>query len=949
VLLIAAGDQRAAAETPDPWSFLLSKKDTRVDAWLEDNPKADGRGVVIAILDTGIDPGTVGVGSDDKGKPRIQAMRDFSGQGRVTLERARLNKTLDLLEIDSGGVLGFPAGHDRGAPDRGRGVWLGFFKETRVGRDDARDLDGDGDTGDRFAVAVWVDAKTGNRVAAIDTNGDGNLADEVVRASWEDEPEAFVFGSRDARRTLAPLNFGLYVNEDAWEVEFVFDDGGHGTHCAGIAGGRGIAGKAGFDGVAPGVEFLALKIGDNRLAGGATTDGAMIAAVRYASAWARQHDRPVVINLSYGIGARAEGASTIAALIDKELAANPRLLAAVSAGNEGPGLSTVGTPGDADLVWTAGALLPAEQAAAIYGAPEPKGRRRSRDLGPTLFGFSSRGGEIAKPDGLTPGVAWSTAPPFARRNVMAGTSMASPHAAGIIALLVGRANAAGLGWTPFDIKRSLIAGARLVAGLTYLDQGAGIIDIERAWEALRSVAKGARTPEKLVLGGYHVATPVPHRPGRHGSASLWRIGGLPRREADVVVFKITPVFYRNYDDATANNWFEEHRLDSDVSWARPTKARMVMRGATSADVQVRVDFGALAGKPGLHTALIRARTDAGYAFVLPIHVIVPDAFDGDAPLVTKGELKPGAVARVFVAMPAPVEGLDAVLSVAGPKELKATLAAFNADGDPVKDQQDPVTTDKDSVQTTTFDADELSDGVWELVVRAPVTNATPIRWELGLVARRMAAPKVIHLKVGADRLPTGSFDVINRHSVSFRGRVAVTVDGWSRTESLSLKGGSLTHSVAIGPGVDTLALTLEAPDETWLAVTDLAVTIRDDAGKEVFASAMSGPPLPIELNVATGTYRIEIQAARASTDAAKTLTMALTERHVLVDPMVFNTEGPGDSEDVRLYPGVLTPVQVDADTAFPFVPPAFQATGTLELKDDGDATWLRRRVAFILN
>ena len=51
--------------------------------------------------------------------------------------------------------------------------------------------------------------------------------------------------------------------------------------------------------------------------------------------------------------------------------------------------------------------------------------------------FSSRGGEIAKPDIATPGMAYSTVPLWnAGDEVEQGTSMAAPHARGLAALLV---------------------------------------------------------------------------------------------------------------------------------------------------------------------------------------------------------------------------------------------------------------------------------------------------------------------------------------------------------------------------------------------------------------------------------------------------------------------------------------------------------------------------------
>src|SRR5690606_9877104 len=110
-------------------------------------------------------------------------------------------------------------------------------------------------------------------------------------------------------------------------VELHFDDGGHGTHVAGISAGHGIQGREGFDGIAPGATVISLKIGHNALSGGATTAGSMKRAIEYASKYARDHQVPVVMNISYGIGSEIEGQSDIDRALDEALAGN-RLLAA---------------------------------------------------------------------------------------------------------------------------------------------------------------------------------------------------------------------------------------------------------------------------------------------------------------------------------------------------------------------------------------------------------------------------------------------------------------------------------------------------------------------------------------------------------------------------------------------------------------------------------------------
>src|SRR6266511_5593721 len=66
----------------------------------------------------------------------------------------------------------------------------------------------------------------------------------------------------------------------------------------------------------------------------------------------------------------------------------------ISAGNDGPGLSTMGFPGSADLALSVGALYPG----VFSRAPQP-GVPPAPDV---LAWFSSRGGDTDKPDVLAP-------------------------------------------------------------------------------------------------------------------------------------------------------------------------------------------------------------------------------------------------------------------------------------------------------------------------------------------------------------------------------------------------------------------------------------------------------------------------------------------------------------------------------------------------------------------
>src|SRR6266853_658018 len=64
---------------------FLPLSSTGVDQFRIRHPKYDGRGVIIGILDSGIDPGVDGLSLTSGGAPKILDLRDFAGEGAVAL------------------------------------------------------------------------------------------------------------------------------------------------------------------------------------------------------------------------------------------------------------------------------------------------------------------------------------------------------------------------------------------------------------------------------------------------------------------------------------------------------------------------------------------------------------------------------------------------------------------------------------------------------------------------------------------------------------------------------------------------------------------------------------------------------------------------------------------------------------------------------------------------
>lgn len=253
-----------------------------------------------------------------------------------------------------------------------------------------------------------------------------------------------------------------FVNNDTDPM----DDHGHGTHCAGIAASNGQ-----LKGVAPEANLYALKVLDS---GGSGYYDAIVNAIEWSidpNQDGNISDHLDVISLSLGGGGDADNPLSLA--IDKAFDAG--IISVVAAGNEGyGGYSTIGSPGSSRKAITVGAALN-QNIIADFSSKGPS-------IGNT--------GYLAKPDVSAPGVdicateyadVWNDRKCFDDKHVsLSGTSMATPHVAGIVAL-IKKANPS---WNNKEIKSAIITTAKNITNenLQYdiFTQGTGMVNVMSA-------------------------------------------------------------------------------------------------------------------------------------------------------------------------------------------------------------------------------------------------------------------------------------------------------------------------------------------------------------------------------------------------------------------------------------------------------------------------------------
>lgn len=707
-------------------------------AALREQVGARGQNVVVAVIDSGVDPVHPALQQTSDGKPKLVSWKDFTGEGLV--------KTPHLVAWE--GTYTAPNGTRYMLPPKpaaSQNARFGFWDELTITGVINSDLDRNGSVLDRFGVLL-VDSVTPGLydTVYVDTNNDGSFANEQpLRLYNTSQTRALMGRLRPGATEDRRLGFVIAdLDPRGQHVTFGFDGQGHGTQVAGVLGANG---PDGLFGVAPDVQIMALK------AIRSTGTGNWFdikQAIRYAA-----QNGANIINVSLGgLAAAAAKWDSGASEELNRLARDYGVLIILAADNTGPGLSSGATLGSPSDVLVVGSYYSPEMWQRDFGSVIPA------ETIWALSGMGPRSDGSYVPSVVAPGGSPTTSPLWLSASgytTAVGTSIATPHASGAAALLMEAGRRNGFLHDRMSIKRALEMGARRIAGFGVYEQGHGLISLGATLTHLRQIDSvpqlSARSPEGnpgLLARSY-----------RPGSTAFM----LTNRDAELARVGVVS-------------------LDN---WVRPGLGTMTLPSGVARELPVQFTPPQ---EPGVHSSFLTVTHLGKYgpSLIIPITYVRPVGLSEkpDGAHTFADRLQAGRYRRYFCEV-APGSSSFTVtnrvtFTAQGAAEGTVQVHIFRPDGQAVHRAEIGA---KGTGLSTIYQTEDPVPGVWEIVVTAlpdPEGKRMDAAFTLETKSRPGAmAGQPLRLNVPAGSTTTHSLQVTNIFA-AFTGRVEVV--GLTRLE-----------------------------------------------------------------------------------------------------------------------------------------------------------------------
>ncbi|MET9808683.1 S8 family serine peptidase [Streptomyces halstedii] len=829
--------------------------------FVKKNPKADGRGITIGILDSGVDVAHPALQKTTTGERKIVdwvTATDPVSDGDGTW--LRMSTTVTGPTFTAGG-------RTYKAPKGTYKMQL-FAEAATKGGDMAGDLNRDGDTTDVWAVLY--DPVKGT--VRVDLDNDADFTNDVVMKPYKDGHQIGYFGKDNPKTEVAEripfvveTRQNVVYNAAGDKADYVnigVIESEHGTHVAGITAANSLFGGK-MNGAAPGAKIVSSRA--CTWSGGCTnialTEGMIDLVVN------RGVD---VVNMSIGGLPPLNDGNNARAELYKRLIDIYGVQLVISAGNDGPGVNTIGDPGLADHVISVGASISKETWAANYGSNVTK----KYDMLP----FSSRG---PREDGgfapilTAPGAAINTTQTWlpggpvkeagyslpAGYSMLQGTSMSSPQAAGATALLLSAAKQKNIELPPADLRTALTSTASHIDGVPAHAQGAGLIDIVAAWKQISQ--KGSPAHEYTVKAPVDTAIDFALKTPGFGTGLYDREGGLKtgqKKTYDVVITR-----------TTGPDKDVKHKLswkNDDGTFKLTGKKNVSLPLGKPVTVQVQ----AKAKTAGVHSAILQVddkKTSGIDHQILTTVVVANDLVKPGYAFKASGSVQRNGTTSYFLNVPEGAKTLEVALSAlrSGSQTRFISLHPY---GVPVENSstvncypnyENPANTCRPDVRSY----EDPQPGVWEVEVEARRTSPlldNPYKLDVSLLGASFdpAVRTLPEAKIGT---PAAVDWTVTNNAGDLEGTLKGGSLGSADVDRPSIStGDEYTRTVTIGEGVEKLDITI---GNTADANADLDLYVfKGDT--QVGASTTAGSEETVSLaKPAAGTYTVLVHGYSVST------------------------------------------------------------------------------------
>ncbi|QWB25556.1 MULTISPECIES: S8 family serine peptidase [Streptomyces] len=841
-----APGKKTPAENPYNPSFETGAVD-----FVEDHPKADGRGITIGILDSGV----------DLGHPALQ--KTTTGERKIVDWVTATDPVVDgdrTWRPMTASVSGpsFTYGGKTWTAPAGSYKVSTFLESYTTGGDAAGDANRDGDTTD--AWGMLYDAASGT--VRVDLNNNNDFGDDTAMKPYKDGFQVGYFGTDDPKTDIAERQpFVVEIRKDVVtasgaKADFVnigVIESEHGTHVAGITAANGLFGGK-MDGAAPGAKLVSSRA--CTWSGGCTnvalTEGMIDLVTK------RGVD---IVNMSIGgLPALNDGNNARAELYTR-LIDEYGVQLVISAGNSGPGTNTIGDPALAEKVISVGASVSKETWAANYGSVVEKKY--------ALMPFSSRG---PREDGgftptlVAPGAAintiqtWMPGAPVAEAGytlpagygMLQGTSMASPQAAGAAALLLSAAKQKKIDLTPATLRTALTSTADHIKGVQAYEEGAGLMNIEDAWDSIRDDATSH---------AYTVKAPVDtaidqflKTPG-FGTGLYDREGGL--KAGQKKTYEVTVTRTSGADKAIRHELHFENNAGGTFRVVGSDEVKLPLNQPVTVKVQ------AAPKSAGIKSAILEVddpKTEGIDRQVL--HTVVaaePLKYTFSA----SGSVQRNSSQHYYVTVPEGAKTLEVAMS--GLKDKSQTrfisIHPYGVPSDPTStincypNYTNPANTCRPDLRSYA----NPQPGVWEIEVESRRTSPlldNPYKLDVAVLGAAFDPETVTVPEAKVGTPATASWKVTNGFA-ALDGKLVGGPLGSAKTTRPSIKQGETqTTTVEVPAGAKSLDVAIGGVSDT---AADLDLAVYNAAGTQVGSSADGDSEESVSVpSPAAGKYTVEV-------------------------------------------------------------------------------------------